>query len=80
MNILEHNLYHNVKLLIGYTNVCMPSRKAVCTRFMLVFGITQSGCEPTTYHMRGRHANHETIPTRYLYLNYWTYMHDVKKL
>ena len=35
----------------SYPDACMPSREAVCTIFMKVFGLTQSGCEPTTYPM-----------------------------
>ena len=26
--------------------------------FMMAFGVTQLGCEPTTYHMRGGNTNH----------------------
>ena len=39
-------------------NACVPSTEAVCTNFMMVFGMTRPGLEPMTYCMRGRHANH----------------------
>ena len=31
---------------------CVPSREAICTIFMMVFGMTRLGCEPATYRMR----------------------------
>ena len=37
---------------------CVPCREAVCTIFMMVFGMTRPGREPTTYLVRGGHANH----------------------
>ena len=37
---------------------CIPSMVAVCTIFMVVFGMIRPGPEPTTYHMPGRHTNH----------------------
>ena len=40
----------------SYPNTCMPSREAVCTIFMMVFGRIRLGREPRTYFMRGRHA------------------------
>ena len=42
----------------SYPNVCMPSREAVCTIFIMVFGMTRLGCEPATYRMRCGHINH----------------------
>ena len=39
----------------SYPNTCMPSREAVCTIFMKVLGMTQTGCEPATYGKRGGH-------------------------
>ena len=41
-----------------YPNACMPNREAVCTVFMIVFGMTQPWLEPTTYNTKGRHAKH----------------------
>ena len=38
--------------------------EAVRTIFMMVFGMTRSGREPTTYRVRGAHANHLANPTR----------------
>ena len=37
---------------------CVPCREAVCTIFMMVFGMTQPEHKPATYCIRGRHANH----------------------
>ena len=36
-----------------YPNACMHCREVVCTIFMMVFGMTQWGREPTTYRVRG---------------------------
>ena len=47
----------------SYPNAIMPSREAICTIFMMVFGMTWPGREPATYFMRGIHANHQAIPT-----------------
>ena len=37
---------------------CVPCREAVCTIFMMVFGMTGLGGELTTYRARGGHINH----------------------
>ena len=37
---------------------CVPYGEAVCTIFMLVFGMIRLGGELTTYRVRGGHANH----------------------
>ena len=37
---------------------CVPCREAVCTIFIMVFGMTRSAGELTTYRVRGGHANH----------------------
>ena len=42
----------------SYPKAWVPSRKAVCNIFMMVFGMTRPGLEPMTYQMRARHANH----------------------
>ena len=42
-------------------NACVPSREAVCTIFMMVFGMTRPGLEPMTYRVIGGQA---TKPTR----------------
>ena len=42
----------------SYPNACLPSREAVCTNFMVVFGMTRPGPEPATHCIRGGHANH----------------------
>ena len=47
-------------------NTSLPSRKAVCTIFMIIFGMARPGREPMTYRMRGRHAKHYAIPMRYM--------------
>ena len=36
---------------------CVPCRYADCTIFIMVYGMTRSGDELTTYCMRGRHAD-----------------------
>ena len=35
-----------------YPNACVPSREAVCTIYMLAFGMTQPEREPAIYHIR----------------------------
>ena len=42
----------------SYPNTCVQCREAVCTIFIMVFGITRLGREPTTYCVKGGHANH----------------------
>ena len=37
----------------SYPNPCMPSKEAVCTIFMMVFGMTLPRCKPMTFLMRG---------------------------
>ena len=37
---------------------CLPNREAVCTIFMMVFGMTWPGGKLTTYPVRGWHTNH----------------------
>ena len=43
---------------------CVQSWEAVCTIFMMVFGMTWPGREPTNYRVRGRHANHSANPAK----------------
>ena len=45
-------------------NACMPCREAVCTIFMMVFGMTRPRGELTTYRARGGHATDWANPTR----------------
>ena len=45
----------------SYHNAC---REVVCTIFMMVFGMTWAGREPTTCRMRGGHAYHKVNPKR----------------
>ena len=45
----------------------MPCREAVCTIFMMVFGMTRQRGELTTYRARGRHATDWANPTRLHY-------------
>ena len=42
----------------------MPRREAVCTIFMMVFGMTRPRGELTTYRARGGHATDWANPTR----------------
>ena len=51
-------LYSRAALSNSYPNACVTSREAVCTVFMMVFGMTQPGHEFMTYRVRGGHANH----------------------
>ena len=39
-------------------------REAVCTIFMMAFGMTRPGRESNIYRVRGGHANHYANPTR----------------
>ena len=40
-------------------------QEAVCTIFMMVFGMTRMGGKLTTHRVRGGHANHYANPTRF---------------
>ena len=42
----------------SYPNACVQFKEAVYTIFMMIFGMTRPGCEPTNYCVRGGHANH----------------------
>ena len=53
----------------SYPNACVPCREAVCTNFMMVFGMTWPGQEPTTYLVRGGHANHLANPPQFSILS-----------
>ena len=64
------NLYSRVALHNSYPNVCVPSREAVYTFFM-VFGMTWAGHEPTIHCMRG---GHQLVSK---YLNYYKRMSKV---
>ena len=44
---------------------CVPCREAVCTIFMMFFGMTRPGGELTTYRTRGGHATDRANPTRF---------------
>ena len=53
ISAFAHRHFHTLPSLFSrpalsnyYPNACMPSRKAVCSNFMMVFGMTQSGNEP----------------------------------
>ena len=52
-----HTQFHT---LLGLLDMCAKQggSLAVCTIFMMVFGMTRPGREPATYRMRGGHANH----------------------
>ena len=45
----------------SYPKACVPSREAICTIIIMIFGMTRSGREPATYRMRS--AGH-AITTR----------------
>ena len=69
----------------SYPNACVPCRETACTIFMMVFGMTRPGREPTTYSIRVGHAT--TKPTRrghihtcihaYIHTCMHTYIHTV---
>ena len=61
-----HRQFHTLPRLLdnwatlsnSYPNPCVQNRETICTIFMMVLGMTRLACEPTTYRMRGEHANH----------------------
>ena len=60
-----------------YPNACVPSWEVFCAIFMVVFGMTRLGREPTTYRMRGGPAT----SSRYVlsnnnYINVFRYIHN----
>ena len=67
----SHGQFHTLPGLLdsraalshSYPYACVQCREAVCTTFMMVFGMTRLGRELTTYRLRGRHANHQAITT-----------------
>ena len=42
----------------SYPRAYVPNREAVCSIFMMVFGVIWLGHVPATYHMRDGHSNH----------------------
>ena len=48
----------NQSLLFLLNAECLEEKQQIP---ILVFGLTQSGLEPTIYHTQGEHANHYTI-------------------
>ena len=42
----------------NHSITCIQSREAVCTIFMVIFGMFRPEHEPTIYQMRGGHANY----------------------
>ena len=66
LSACPHRQFHTLPSLLdsravlsnSYPNTCVQCREAVCTIFMMVFGMTLPGQEPTTYRVRGGHANH----------------------
>ena len=65
LNACPHRQFHTLPGLLdswaalsnSYPNTCVHCKEAVCTIFMMVFGMTLPGCKSTTYHVRGGHAN-----------------------
>ena len=68
----HHRQFHTLPGLLqshaalpnSYPNACMLIRKAICTIFMMVFGMTRLGREPTTYLMRGIRVRTFCLNTR----------------
>ena len=66
LSACPHRQFHTLPGLLDsraapsnpYPNSCVPSREAIFTILMKVFGMTRQGREPTTYRMRGGHAYH----------------------
>ena len=64
LSAYPHRQFHTLPGLLdsqaalsnSYPNACMPSMEAVCTIFIMVFGMTRLGYEHTNYRMRGGHA------------------------
>ena len=64
-----HRQFHTLPRLLdsqvalpkSHPTACMQSREAVCTIFMMVFGMTRPGNEPTTYCIGGGHAYHHRL-------------------
>ena len=54
-----------VALRNSYPKISVPSKEPVCTIFMMILVMTTPGCDPMT-HIRGGHANHYAIATRYM--------------
>jgi hypothetical protein len=54
----------------------MLSREATNTNF-LVFGLTRPGLEPSIYHTRGEHANHNTTETVWKYMSQVINMYSI---
>ena len=71
LSACPHGQFHTLPGLLdsraaqpnSYPNACVPSREAVCTIFMMVFGVTRPGGELTTY--RGEADTLPTEPTRH---------------
>ena len=53
-HILPSLLHSQPALPNSYPNASVPRSESVCTIFMIVFGMTQPGHEPTAYHSRPR--------------------------
>ena len=60
-----HYLFFYTVRLHCQTPILMPA----CTIFIIVFGVTRQGSEPTTYCIRGRNANHKATLMRYIFYN-----------
>ena len=67
LSACSHRQFHTLPGLLDSRAAlmhCVPCRGAVCSIFMMVFGMTRPGGELRTYCVRGGHANHEANPTR----------------
>ena len=53
--------YNKAALLNSYPNACVPSRQAVCTILIMVFGVTRMGYETANYRMSGGHPDLKNI-------------------
>ena len=61
---IDSSTHYPAALSNSNPNACVPSREAVCTIFMMVFGMTRAGRQPTTYRVTGGHAYYGTKSTQ----------------
>ena len=79
LSAFPHRQFHTLPGLLdswaalpnSYPNTCVPCREAVCTIFMMVFGMTRLGGELTTYRARSEHATDWASPTRFWFCGFF---------
>ena len=60
LSACPHRQFHTLPSLFDSLTLthCVPCREAVCTIFMMVFGMTRAEGNLKTYRVRSGHANH----------------------